>query len=264
MITAIIAVMTMTAISLCAFASSTGDVAGAIEGTWGTASSQIKQVVNNVVFAASTRPPYNKNWYMENGEIKSNGQPVPIEEIWEIIDDLENLNLSNTWEIEEVSAEDLNVFPNLKTVYIDSGNLKDFEVNNPNITELTVKSQSLRTVKINGCHELETFIIGPCQQNLHEIVVDNNHKLKSFELLEIGPGDGTTGVIQVRNNPNLIKFSTTGNQNLTIALENLDLFEKFDLLQSQRSGYFNYHIDFQKCPKFDKKNCTIDNNATEI
>ena len=49
-ITAIIAVMTMTAISLCAFASSTGDVAGAIEGTWGTASSQIKQVVNNVVF----------------------------------------------------------------------------------------------------------------------------------------------------------------------------------------------------------------------
>ena len=167
------------------------------------------KVVNNVVFAASTRPPYNKNWYMENGEIKSNGQPVPIEEIWEIIDDLENLNLSNTWEIEEVSAEDLNVFPNLKTVYIDSGNLKDFEVNNTNITELTVRSQSLRTVKINGCHELETFIIGPCQQNLHDIVVDNNRKLKSFELLAIGPGYGTTGVIQVRNTPKIIKFSTT-------------------------------------------------------
>ena len=43
----------MTAIaslSVTAFASGTGDVAGAIEGTWGTASNQIKQVVNNVVF----------------------------------------------------------------------------------------------------------------------------------------------------------------------------------------------------------------------
>lgn len=41
-------IVTMSAISLCAFAD--GDVAGAIEGTWSTASSQIKQVVNNVVF----------------------------------------------------------------------------------------------------------------------------------------------------------------------------------------------------------------------
>lgn len=41
-------IVTMSAISFCAFAD--GDVAGAIEGTWSTASSQIKQVVNNVVF----------------------------------------------------------------------------------------------------------------------------------------------------------------------------------------------------------------------
>ena len=33
-----------------AFAAGTGDVAGAIEGTWNTAKSQIKTVVNNVVF----------------------------------------------------------------------------------------------------------------------------------------------------------------------------------------------------------------------
>lgn len=45
---AVIMIVTMSAISLCAFAD--GDVAGAIEGTWSTASSQIKQVVNNVVF----------------------------------------------------------------------------------------------------------------------------------------------------------------------------------------------------------------------
>ena len=35
-----------------AFAAGTGDVAGAIEGTWTTASAQIKTVVNNVVFPA--------------------------------------------------------------------------------------------------------------------------------------------------------------------------------------------------------------------
>lgn len=45
---AVIMIVTMSAISLFAFAD--GDVAGAIEGTWSTASSQIKQVVNNVVF----------------------------------------------------------------------------------------------------------------------------------------------------------------------------------------------------------------------
>ena len=35
-----------------AFAAGTGDVAGAIEGTWRDASGQIKTVVNNVVFPA--------------------------------------------------------------------------------------------------------------------------------------------------------------------------------------------------------------------
>lgn len=35
-----------------AFAAGTGDVAGAVQSTWGEASSQIKTVVNNVVFPA--------------------------------------------------------------------------------------------------------------------------------------------------------------------------------------------------------------------
>ena len=38
--------------STTAFAAGTGDVAGAIEGTWNDASGQIKTVVNNVVFPA--------------------------------------------------------------------------------------------------------------------------------------------------------------------------------------------------------------------
>ena len=45
---AIIMIIAMTAMSVCIFAD--GDVAGAIEGTWKSASEQIKQVVNNVVF----------------------------------------------------------------------------------------------------------------------------------------------------------------------------------------------------------------------
>ena len=40
------------AFSATAFAAGTGDVAGAVESTWQTASGQIKTVVNNVVFPA--------------------------------------------------------------------------------------------------------------------------------------------------------------------------------------------------------------------
>lgn len=51
-----IATLTCAAILLCCLFSTTayasGDVAGAIEGTWQTASAQIKTVVNNVVFPA--------------------------------------------------------------------------------------------------------------------------------------------------------------------------------------------------------------------
>ena len=43
-----VVIIAMTAKSVCAFAE--GNVAGAIEGTWKSASGQIKQVVNNVVF----------------------------------------------------------------------------------------------------------------------------------------------------------------------------------------------------------------------
>ena len=44
-----IMIVAMTAMSICAFAEG-GNVAGAIEGTWKSASGQIKQVVNNVLF----------------------------------------------------------------------------------------------------------------------------------------------------------------------------------------------------------------------
>lgn len=44
--------MMVFALSTTAFATGTGDVAGAVESTWADASEQIKQVVNGVVFPA--------------------------------------------------------------------------------------------------------------------------------------------------------------------------------------------------------------------
>lgn len=46
----LILLLTVCLLSTTAFAAGTGDVAGAIEGTWNDASDQIKTVVNNVVF----------------------------------------------------------------------------------------------------------------------------------------------------------------------------------------------------------------------
>ena len=46
----VLTVMLCSLFAATAMAAGTGDVAGAIEGTWSDASGQIKQVVNNVVF----------------------------------------------------------------------------------------------------------------------------------------------------------------------------------------------------------------------
>ena len=49
----LVVVLAMTCLmATTAFAAGTGDVAGAVESTWQTASGQIKTVVNNVVFPA--------------------------------------------------------------------------------------------------------------------------------------------------------------------------------------------------------------------
>lgn len=47
-----LAIMVTLAFTTTAYAAPSGDVAGAIEGTWNDASGQIKTVVNNVVFPA--------------------------------------------------------------------------------------------------------------------------------------------------------------------------------------------------------------------
>jgi hypothetical protein len=52
LLTFCIAAVLLTMFCVTAYAAPSGDVAGAVEGTWKTASQQIKTVVNNVVFPA--------------------------------------------------------------------------------------------------------------------------------------------------------------------------------------------------------------------
>ena len=53
LIVMLVVVLAMTCLmATTAFAAGTGDVAGAVENTWSTASTQIKSVVDNVVFPA--------------------------------------------------------------------------------------------------------------------------------------------------------------------------------------------------------------------
>lgn len=53
LIVMLVVVLAMTCLmATTAFAAGTGDVAGAVESTWSTASTQIKSVVDNVVFPA--------------------------------------------------------------------------------------------------------------------------------------------------------------------------------------------------------------------
>ena len=53
LIVTLVVVLAMTCLmATTAFAAGTGDVAGAVESTWSTASTQIKSVVDNVVFPA--------------------------------------------------------------------------------------------------------------------------------------------------------------------------------------------------------------------
>ena len=56
LIVMLVVVLAMTCLmATTAFAAGTGDVAGAVESTWSTASTHIKSVVDNVVFPAIDR-----------------------------------------------------------------------------------------------------------------------------------------------------------------------------------------------------------------
>lgn len=181
--------------------------------------------------------------YWTNQDNNNAWEPVPPEKLWEIIESVVDLKLTNTWEAKEITAEDLNVFPNLRTVDIDASNLESIEVKNPNITYLNVKSQTLKYVSVENCDGLTTF------------TMEGNYSIKD---------------VTVSNNKNLIDFyikSPTTNDNFYLLAENNESLTHFEI--QQMSGWppsvdwnawgLTYRFDIKNCPAF--KDYKVSNNA---
>ena len=178
-----------------------------------------------------THPDKNNAW-----------EPVPDEKLLEIIESVVDLDINNTWEAKEITAEDLNIFPNLRTVNIDASNLESIEVNNPNITSLNVKSQTLKHVKVDGCDGLTTF------------TMYGNYSIKD---------------VTVSNNENLIDFyikSPTTNDNFYLLAENNESLTHFEIQQVDWQGIIDWNA-WGLTYRFDIKNCDsfidykVSNNA---
>lgn len=194
------------------------------------------KVVNGIVLAEAHRLGYNwqlggegnSDIYWNNPDNNNNWEPIPYEKLWEIIENLEDINLSNTWEITEITPEDINVFPKVKTVNISAGNLASIDINNPNITELNIDSQSIHTIKVEGCNSLKTFNI-KSQNNIKDVVVKDNLILEYFTM----NGPAGAGVnIYCENCPVLEWFSLTGGEGWN----------------------FPFHKEIINCPNFDHYN----------
>lgn len=196
--------------------------------------------VNGVVLAEAHKR--GEKWQMEDGVIKGEFQvwhdnspwggwyentwmEVPSELLWEIINNLVDLDIENTWEVTEILPEDLNIFPKLKTVNIKSTNLTSIAVSNPNITELNITSEAIHTVKVEGCDSLKTFDISS-KNNIADVVVKGNKILEYFTMS--GPAGAGVNVL-CENCPVLEWFSLTGGEGWN----------------------FPFHKDIINCPMFD-------------
>lgn len=174
--------------------------------------------------------------FWNNPNNYNNWEPVPDEFLWEIINGLVDLDVEGTWEMGyELKAEDLNIFPNLKTVNI-KGWFKNVEVNNPNITELNIESTQLSDLHVSGCNSLTTFNITN-NNSLKNIVVENNEILEYFTM----SGPASDGInIRCENCPVLEWFSLTGGESWG------------------GDGYgFPWHKDIVNCPKFNNSKVRV-------
>lgn len=154
---------------------------------------------------------------------------VPAELIWEIIESVVDLKLTNTWEAKEITAEDLNVFPNLRTVDIDASNLESIEVKNPNITSLKVSSPDLKHVSVENCDGLTTFTVYS-NNNLRSVTVRNNANLKDFTVEGSNNFSDAIFTVICDSCPELTTFTWKGGDGWGIP----------------------YHKEIINCPKFGK------------
>ena len=196
-------------------------------------------VVNGLVAAEAHKR--NLNWqfgnandgqdpdllYGNNPDNNNAWEPIPPEKLWEIIESVVDLQLSYTWEAKEISAEDINVFPNLRTIDITCSNLESIEVKNPNITSLKVNSQTLKHVIVENCDGLTTFNVWS-NNNLRSVTVRNNANLKDFTIEGSGNFSDTMLTIICENCPELTTFTWKGGDGWGI----------------------RYHKEIINCPKF--------------
>ena len=198
---------------------------------------EFSSFVNGVIQAEAHKRGKNWQWGDVDGKRKlfwnnpannNNWEPVPDELLWEIINSVVDIDYTGTWEITEITPEDLNIFPNVKTVNITASNLDSIDINNPNITELNIDSQSIKTIKVEGCDSLKTFNI-KSQNNIKDVVVKDNLILENFTM----SGPAGAGVnVRCENCPVLEWFSLTGGEGWN----------------------FPFHKDIINCPKFDHYN----------
>lgn len=201
---------------------------------------EFSSFVNGVIHAEAHKRGKNWEWGYVDGEKKlfwnnpdnyNNWEPVPDELLWEIINTIVDIDYEGSWEITEITPEDLNIFPNVKTVNIKATNLDSIDINNPNITELNIDSQSIKTIKVEGCDSLKTFNI-KSQNNIKEVVVKGNKILEYFTM----SGPAGAGVnITCDSCPVLEWFSLTGGEGWN----------------------FPWHKDITNCPKFDNSKVNV-------
>lgn len=201
--------------------------------------------VNGVILAEAHKkdsPFHHEDWqfgwvdgeqkiFWNNPDNYNNWEPVPDEFLWEIINGLVDLDVEGTWEMGYVvTPDDLNLFPNLRTVNI-KGWFQKVEINNPNITELNIESTQLNDLHIHGCNSLTTFHVEN-NNNFKNIVVEDCEILEYFTLT--GPsGEGVN--IRCENCPVLEWFSLTGGEGWN----------------------FPFHKEIIKCPKFDESKVNV-------
>lgn len=240
------------------------------------------KVVNGVALALAHSLGYNWQWghewegnnpndiYWNNPDNNNAWEPIPPEKLWEIIENVEELELEGTWETgNEITADDLNAFPKLKKVKI-SGFYKNVEVANPNITEIDIMtSEGDGVFNIHDCRSLNKINItngksvnvknnpsltelNMSSDNLNSVYVDGCGSLKSFTAKSNNNLGKNGGEIIVRDCAVLEDFYLSGptsGETISITCEDCPELKTFTLSGGDGWG-IRYHKEIIRCPKF--------------
>lgn len=195
--------------------------------------------VSNAIILAQAQKEGN-NWQMQDDGTIVGPQPAPVywgpipyEDLWDVAQRIVDLdiNAEQGW-LNEIAPNDLNVFPNLKTVKIYGKSLTKVHINNPNITELNITGGPITEVIVEGCNLLTDFHISSTNV-MNNITVRGNAILEYFTL----SGPSSSGV--------------------NIRCEDCPVLEWFSLTGGEGWGGYPWHKDIINCPKFDNSKVNV-------